>query len=171
MTEPTATPDLAASPSDASIAGPGATASAEAWPASRVLVKRALQLVALATGLGLILVSKIPVCPMANLTGLPCPGCGLTRASLACFHGHFGDAARLQPLVFFATPMVGVCSVLAAHSWLKRGKVRFPPPVARWVMPPLKALYAALIVLWVVRFFGVLGGPVPVEPSLFARIF
>ena len=142
----------------------------EPWPSRALILRRLATLGAIGLGCTLLLGSRVPVCPMVNLMGHPCPGCGLTRATLACVHGHFGEAARLHPLVFFATPIVAVCGVLAAHSYVKRGKVRFSAPAARLIMPPLKALYAALIVLWIVRFFGVLGGPVPVDPSLFARI-
>ncbi len=143
---------------------------AEPWPSRNLLLRRVGILAAIGLGGAILLGSRVPVCPMVNLMGRPCPGCGLTRATFACLHGQFGEAARLHPLVFFATPIVVICAALAAHSYVKRGKVRFSAPAARLLMPPLKALYAALILLWIVRFFGVLGGPVPVDPSLFARM-
>lgn len=45
------------------------------------------------------------LCPMRNLTGLPCPGCGLTRSFIATAHADLGDAFgfhRLGPLLFAA---------------------------------------------------------------------
>lgn len=38
------------------------------------------------------------VCPFYNLTGLPCPGCGLTRAFVCLGHGRFGEALHWHPL-------------------------------------------------------------------------
>jgi hypothetical protein len=35
---------------------------------------------------------KIIICPFRNLTGLPCPGCGLTRAVYHLAHGDFRQA-------------------------------------------------------------------------------
>src|SRR6185503_14136970 len=58
--------------------------------------------IAAAFGLG------IPLCPFAILTRHPCPGCGLTRATVAMLHGHFAEAAHFHPLVFLVTPVVAV---------------------------------------------------------------
>lgn len=44
------------------------------------------------------------VCPFNHATGLPCPGCGLTRAFVSIAHGHLVDAVRwhaLSPVLFF----------------------------------------------------------------------
>ena len=41
-------------------------------------------------------VSFFPVCPLYSLTGLACPGCGLTRGFHALFHGDISDGAGLQ---------------------------------------------------------------------------
>lgn len=40
------------------------------------------------------------VCPVAILTGHPCPGCGLTRASLLLLTGHPVAAFAMNPSVF-----------------------------------------------------------------------
>jgi hypothetical protein len=43
------------------------------------------------TGLGL------PLCMFRQLTGLPCPGCGLTRSMIVLAHGDLATAALMHP--------------------------------------------------------------------------
>ena len=61
-----------------------------------------------------------PLCPFRLLTGLPCPGCGLTHAFCNISHGHFRMAWQANPFgfVFYALAMVFV-----VWPWLR---VRFP---------------------------------------------
>ena len=40
-----------------------------------------------------------PLCPFHALTGLNCPGCGLTRGFNALFHGDFLNALHLNALI------------------------------------------------------------------------
>lgn len=42
--------------------------------------------------------SAFSICPFWNLTGLPCPGCGMTRALSALLHGDLRAAALFHPL-------------------------------------------------------------------------
>jgi hypothetical protein len=41
--------------------------------------------------------SPVPLCLIKSLTGLACPGCGMTRAFLLIGHGRFADAAATHP--------------------------------------------------------------------------
>jgi hypothetical protein len=38
------------------------------------------------------------LCPMALILGMPCPGCGITRAFSYASHGHFLEAFGFHPL-------------------------------------------------------------------------
>jgi len=38
------------------------------------------------------------ICPFYNLTGLPCPGCGLTRAFVCLGHGRWLESLHWHPL-------------------------------------------------------------------------
>lgn len=42
---------------------------------------------------------QLPIqCPFKWLTGIPCPGCGGTRALIAILHGHIIEAFLINPL-------------------------------------------------------------------------
>lgn len=51
-------------------------------------------------------ISFFPRCPFYALTGYKCPGCGTLRAIHAMLHLRFGEALRLNPLLFAAIPVV-----------------------------------------------------------------
>ena len=60
---------------------------------------------------------EVPVCPFYALTGLPCPGCGLTRAFCCISHGELGHAWHLNPFGFL---FYAFCIVLAVWPFLRR---------------------------------------------------
>ncbi|MBE5950075.1 MAG: DUF2752 domain-containing protein [Lachnospiraceae bacterium] len=39
-------------------------------------------------------------CPILKLTGIPCMGCGMTRAAICLFHMDFAGAWQYHPLIF-----------------------------------------------------------------------
>jgi len=50
--------------------------------------------------------SLAPACPVHELLGLDCPGCGLTRASLALARLDLVSALLFNPLIFLIAPYV-----------------------------------------------------------------
>ena len=50
--------------------------------------------------------SFYPPCPLHSLTGLDCPTCGTLRATHLLLHGQFRAAFALNPLLFFALPIL-----------------------------------------------------------------
>ena len=46
------------------------------------------------------------LCPFRFLTGLQCPGCGITRALHNLLHGHLTTAFTLNPLFVIALPFL-----------------------------------------------------------------
>jgi len=60
----------------------------------------------------------IPVCWFHALTGLPCPGCGLTRAFSSLLHGHLQAAFAYHPFVFLFFPLFLMC---AAYNFFPTG--------------------------------------------------
>jgi hypothetical protein len=99
--------------------------------------------------LGALYVFEVPVCPSRRLLGLPCPGCGLTRAAVALVQLDWTAAFALHPMVFVALPLVGW---LALH--LAAGEARTPaPPAWVWI-----AAGIILVAVWLARLAGALGG-------------
>jgi hypothetical protein len=110
--------------------------------------------------------SDFPLCPMAGSFGIPCPGCGLTRATLALLDGDVRGALQLHPLVLLLTPLV--ISVAGAAAW---NLLRTPSPQPRRhalfsngrTMTALATILLALTLgVWLARFAGFFGGPVSV---------
>jgi hypothetical protein len=44
-------------------------------------------------------------CPFKDMTGLSCPGCGITRAFIAVGHGHLITALKSNPLILLFFPI------------------------------------------------------------------
>ena len=96
--------------------------------------------------LWLVLARFAPSCPWHRLTGLPCPGCGTTRALVALLEGRPGFALTMNPLATIG--VVGfVLGGLAAPLWLALvGRVPMAPPGPRpaWAI----AAVAAVVLNW-----------------------
>jgi hypothetical protein len=124
---------------------------------------RAARLAGIAVVLGAAVLLEVPLCPFAIVTHHPCPGCGLTRATLALLHGHVADAYHLHPLVFLMTPLVAAGAVFNATSYLRHGRWSASEALSgRAYTVGALALGAVMLTLWIARFFGAFGGPVPV---------
>jgi hypothetical protein len=105
----------------------------------------AAQIAAVATGIG-----GWP-CPLKSATGLPCPGCGLTRASVALLRGDFATSFSLH--AFAPILLCGVAAVAVAALLPAARREAFAGLVARFERRT-RASYlvvAALLLYWSVR--------------------
>jgi hypothetical protein len=77
-----------------------------------------------------LLASMAPRCVLHQLTGIPCPTCGTTRAALALARGDLVAALMLNPLVSLVL-VVGLVGGLLAPPWVAaRGPLpRLPSPL------------------------------------------
>ena len=91
-------------------------------------------------------------CPFYKVTGLPCPGCGLGRATVRLLHGDWRQALRLHafaPFLLCALVVLAVGLVLkgsAKEKW--RRAVRALEERARLS----QVLLVGLVVYWLLRF-------------------
>ena len=103
-------------------------------------------------------------CTFATIFHHACPGCGLTRAAHLLLDGHVIDSLRMHP---FVVPL------LAAHACVALATVRstvlegapwtfFRERSGRAALYFLGAVYVAMTLTWILRAFGLFGGPVPV---------
>jgi hypothetical protein len=129
--------------------------------------RRALVALAIVgTGMAFIFVGP-PFCPTALFFGIPCPGCGLTRATLALLRGDFGVALHFHPLVFVLAPVFAYAIAVSLFDYV-RGEPTPPSRLAAWFSERARngAALGLLVValgVWGARFAGYFGGPVPIE--------
>lgn len=88
-------------------------------------------------------------CPLRALTGVPCPGCFLTRAVAASLHGDFATAWSWHPIGPVAAAMLLVWSVVAVR------QRRLVPEHGAGVA--LAGLAVLLTLAWLVRMVATFG--------------
>ena len=65
------------------------------------------------------------ICPFYNLTGLPCPGCGLTRAFVCLGHGQWRESLHWHPLGWLIYAVFLLLWLRSGLYWL-RGVTLWP---------------------------------------------
>ncbi len=104
-------------------------------------------------------------CVFAHVFHVPCPGCGSTRSAVALLHGDLDQALRFNPFGPVLALFLGVLSLQALASMFVHGDLRGAGEgrLGAVLKYGIFAVAGLEIALWVVRFFGVLGGPVPLS--------
>ncbi len=89
-----------------------------------------------------------PGCLFHRLTGLDCPGCGMTRATHAALHGRLMEAFRFNPLGMILLPVLLAWLAAMLPAWLRGRPIRPSGPVlsrmVRWGL-------GLILVFWFVR--------------------
>jgi hypothetical protein len=111
------------------------SSSGRRWAANTLLAAALL----LCAALAILPAGYFPACPIHQLFGIDCPGCGATRALAALLHGHPIAALRLNALFVLLLPLA-----LAGAIESYRRAIR-PGPFS-WPQPPAPALYATFAV-------------------------
>ncbi len=115
---------------------------------------------ALATA-ALLASGALPIaCPIRLVLGVPCPGCGMTRASHLLAHGELLAALALHPLVLVLGPWCATLLAAEIAGHVRYG--RFVTAVrSRFLRVGSYVVFGAAIAVWIARFFGAFGGPAP----------
>ena len=77
----------------------------------------------------------LPTCPVHQMTGLYCPGCGSTRALHCLLHGKLALALHFNPLTVTAPLLLGVMAVAPRTTWR---------PAVGWVVLAIAVLFGIL---------------------------
>jgi len=101
----------------------------------------------------------IKLCWFRQVSGLPCPGCGLTRSVCRLAHGQIGEAMSLHPFSLLLLPFSLVA--VTSPGWPAAWKVRLREALGRrrrGFERIYNALVAAFVVFGVLRTLGVAAG-------------
>ena len=92
----------------------------------------------------------VTVCPFALITGMACPGCGMTRAASYLVRGDVTTALGYHPLV----PLIALLSVGGWAWYLLRRSGRVQPLPTRWVNTILIVTGIMLLGVWAARLLS-----------------
>jgi hypothetical protein len=130
----------------------------------RLFVRPALTAAAAMGAYGVIILTGVLKCPMAGLFHVPCPSCGSTRTMKALLSLQWNEAMRFNPLAPLVVALVLTIALRSLWLVLHHGHAGRldEEPTGRRLLFLLMTLVAAQIALWILRFFGLFGGPCPV---------
>jgi hypothetical protein len=118
-----------------------------------------LLVVAGVVGVGLIIVAThhpngytfFPKCQLYALTGLHCPGCGLTRSVHALLNGNFSQAIAYNVLSPIVLPFIAVSVIRSLWAWAWGAEARRERE-RRWRLP----VWFPFVLMAVLLIYGIL---------------
>ena len=97
--------------------------------------------------------TNFTVCPSKLIYHIPCPGCGLTRATVQFLHGNIKEAILLNPNVFFAIAFLFITPAIYVYDnlWKKEALYGLFVYINRLLNKPiiLTLLLVFELVVWV----------------------
>lgn len=87
------------------------------------------------------------ICPVALLTGIPCPGCGMTRALNALVRGDWAEAWLYHPISF----LVATQLLVLVSWWMTRRLGLLRSRSLGFAVINIGVTAFALSVVWVIR--------------------
>ena len=111
----------------------------------------------------LVLATGLLRCPLAATFHVPCPTCGATRSTLALLSGDF-SGALLNPVAPVLVVLLGGFAFRLVYVAARDGNIRAfdQHRIVRAMLRAFVLTMAVALLVWILRFFGLLGGPVPV---------
>ncbi len=86
-------------------------------------------------------------CPFHLVTGLDCPGCGVTRMLSALAAGDLAAAWRANPGLLALSPVLALLALVLAVGWLRTGQIK----PSRWQSVLLWGCVGLLLAFGVLR--------------------
>lgn len=83
------------------------------------------------------------VCPFIVFCGIPCPGCGISRATAYFLTGRWSQAWQMNPMIF---PIMLVAFYFGWNRYLLGRK-------AKGIKAIIAALFALLVIVYIVRMY------------------
>ncbi len=105
-------------------------------------------------------------CPVRLVAAEPCPMCGMTRACMLAATGRLHEAWHMHPLVLLVAPLLTLHVVAEAWGFWRTGHFGYSGD-RKAVRAVGYMIVGLAVILWIVRFFGLFGGPVVVDRGLF----
>lgn len=103
-------------------------------------------------------------CWFQSVVGLPCPGCGTTRAVLALLEGRVGEALRWHPLIFVSLLLVPAYAILRHGPLKTRKKALDSAAISVFI------LYLAVYALRMILLFPHTEPMVPLKTAVWRQI-
>ena len=105
---------------------------------------------------GIGILHKMPQCTFNKVTGLYCPGCGGTRATIALFRGQIIRSFRFHPFVLYGSVVGGWFMISQTIQRISKDRIKIGMhfrPVYLWIA------LAIVLINWLVKnAFILIGG-------------
>jgi hypothetical protein len=85
------------------------------------------------------------VCPWKNLTGLPCPGCGMTRSTFALLRGHYRQSLESNALTWVVLLMLLIVAIGVTIP--ARYRMVWVRSIGRWEQRSRWGLWYAIVLI------------------------
>lgn len=97
-------------------------------------------------------------CFFASVFGIPCPGCGSSRALLLLLQGQFSQAIHMHPLILVSLALLIALPLYFFWAWLAKKKdphwqSPLSPRLARILLFSLAALYLLVYLVRMILYF------------------
>ena len=89
------------------------------------------------------------LCIFKNITGVPCPACGSTRATVLLFHGHLLNSLLLNPLGLLTNVFILISIIWMVCDIVRDRETFLPFLKTDWNNSVKAAVFIVLVANWI----------------------